>query len=165
MVIGAGVAQRLGVDIEDKLELLRVYTPKRHNRSPMESPFTTRFINPAGIFAIQQEFDQEYMLSSLDFARELFQYEKRFQRWKSDWIQQKCKNIKTAISKIMGDNFVVKDRFQQDEAFMRLMNIEKWMSYAIVCLTLLLVSFNMIGALWMIVLDKNGTSPYLSQSD
>lgn len=155
VVIGAGVAQRLGVDIEDKLELLRVYTPKRHNRSPMESPFTTRFINPAGIFAIQQEFDQEYMLSSLDFARELFQYEKEVSALEIRLDSTKnVKNIKTAISKIMGDNFVVKDRFQQDEAFMRLMNIEKWMSYAIVCLTLLLVSFNMIGALWMIVLDK-----------
>ncbi len=155
VVLGAGVAQRLGVDIKDKLELLRVYTPKRNNRSAMEAPFTTRFINPTGIFAIQQEFDQEYTLSSLDFARELFQYNKEISALEIKLDSTKnVKNIKPEISRIMGSQFEVKDRFQQDEAFMRLMNIEKWMSYAIVCLTLLLVSFNMIGALWMIVLDK-----------
>jgi len=54
----------------------------------------------------------------------------------------------------MGPDYTVKDRYQQDEAFLKLMNIEKWMSYAILCLTLILVAFNMIGALWMIVLDK-----------
>ena len=54
----------------------------------------------------------------------------------------------------MGDEFEVKDRYQQDEAFLKLMNIEKWLSFAILSLTLVLVAFNMIGSLWMIVLDK-----------
>ena len=62
--------------------------------------------------------------------------------------------IQEHISRLAGDKYVVKNRFQQDEAFLKLMNIEKWMSYAIVCLTLLLVAFNMVGALWIIVLDK-----------
>ena len=53
-----------------------------------------------------------------------------------------------------GTDFTVKDRYQQDEGFLKLMNIEKWMSYAILSLTLLLVAFNMVGALWMIVLEK-----------
>ena len=54
----------------------------------------------------------------------------------------------------MGEGFEVKDRYQQDEAFLKLMNIEKWLSFAILSLTLILVAFNMIGSLWMIVLDK-----------
>jgi lipoprotein-releasing system permease protein len=58
------------------------------------------------------------------------------------------------IRQIMGPEFTVKDRYQQDEAFMKVMNIEKWMSYAILGLTILLVAFNMVGALWMIVLEK-----------
>ncbi|MFQ5448135.1 MAG: ABC transporter permease, partial [Saprospiraceae bacterium] len=59
-----------------------------------------------------------------------------------------------AIRQTMGKGFLVKDRYQQDESFLKLMNIEKWMSFAILSLTLVLVAFNMIGSLWMIVLEK-----------
>ena len=54
----------------------------------------------------------------------------------------------------MGDSFTVKDRFEQDEAFLKLMNVEKWMFYALFSFMLILVAFNLIGALWMIVLEK-----------
>lgn len=56
----------------------------------------------------------------------------------------------------MGEGFVVKNRFEQEETFMRLMQVEKWMSFAIVSLMMLLVSFNLVGALWMMVLEKQG---------
>jgi len=155
VVLGAGVAQRLAVDIEDKLTLLRVYTPKRGARSPLEAPFSTRFLNPTGVFAIQQEFDQEYTITSLEFARDLFQYDQEVSALEIRLDSTKnLKTIQQDLRSVIGDGFDIKDRFRQDEAFLKLMNIEKWMSYAIVCLTLLLVSFNMIGALWMIVLDK-----------
>ena len=58
------------------------------------------------------------------------------------------------VGALLGDDFVVKDRYQQDEAFLKLMNLERWMSYAVVVLTFLVVAFNIIGTLWMIVLDK-----------
>jgi lipoprotein-releasing system permease protein len=108
-----------------------------------------------GVFAIQQEFDQEYVITTLGFARDIFQYSDEVSALEIKLDSTKnLKSVTHKISEIMGNGYVIKDRFQQDEAFLKLMNIEKWMSYAIVCLTLLLVSFNMIGALWMIVLDK-----------
>ncbi|HLF64540.1 MAG TPA: FtsX-like permease family protein, partial [Saprospiraceae bacterium] len=55
---------------------------------------------------------------------------------------------------IAGEAFQVQDRYEQNAALFRLMNIEKWLSYAIAGLALTIVSFNLIGALWMIVLDK-----------
>lgn len=54
----------------------------------------------------------------------------------------------------MGEEFVIKNRFEQEASFLRLMRIEKWLSFAIVGLMMLLISFNLIGALWMIVLEK-----------
>ncbi|MCO6462057.1 MAG: ABC transporter permease [Saprospiraceae bacterium] len=155
VVLGAGLAQRLAADIEDKLAYMRVYTPKRVNRSPLETPFSTRFINPVGVFSIQQEFDQEYAITDLDFARQIFQYTDEVSAYEIKLDSSRnLSHVRNQIANVLGKDFEIKDRFQQDEAFLKLMNIEKWMSYAIVCLTLLLVSFNMIGALWMIVLDK-----------
>jgi len=55
---------------------------------------------------------------------------------------------------LAGDEFDVLNRYEQDEEFMKLMNIEKWMAFAIACLMILLIAFNLIGCLWMIVLDK-----------
>jgi lipoprotein-releasing system permease protein len=63
-------------------------------------------------------------------------------------------HVKDQIKRIAGDGFTVQNRFEQNAALFRLMNIEKWLSYAIAGLTLAIVSFNLIGALWMIVLDK-----------
>ena len=65
-----------------------------------------------------------------------------------------AKQTLSEIESVMGQDFIVKDRYRQDEAFLKLMNLEKWMSYAILCLTILLVAFNMVGSLWMIVLEK-----------
>lgn len=152
---GAGVAQRLAINIDDFLARVNVYVPKKANNSPMDAPFTVKSMIPAGIFAIQQDFDQEYALVNLKNAREIFNYSKELSaieiKLDSNVNEQQ---VQREISQIAGDQFVVKNRFQQDEAFLKLMNLEKWMSYAIVCLTLLLVAFNMVGALWIIVLDK-----------
>lgn len=155
IVLGAGIARRLAVNIDDDLTPLSVYTPKRKKTSPFEAPFVTKFLDPVGVFAIQQEFDQEYTFTDLEFAKELFDQQGMLSALEIKFDSTKSlKTTEQEITAILGPDYVIKDRYRQDEAFLKLMNIEKWMSYAIVCLTLLLVSFNMIGALWMIVLDK-----------
>src|SRR5690606_4436952 len=139
----------------DQFAPLSVYTPKRHKTSPLETPFVVKYMDPNGVFAIQQEFDQEYTVASLAFAQSFFNLEGRISALEIKLDSSK-NTLRTAarIDEIIGSSLEAKDRYRQDEAFLKLMNIEKWLSYAIVCLTLLLVSFNMIGALWMIVLDK-----------
>jgi len=154
-VLGVGIRNRLSVNVGDYLSFLEVYMPKRKSTGPLSKPFKKKLIYPAGTFVIQQDFDSQYILSSLKFAQNLLSQKKRIGALEIKLIDEA--NAKTAaanIREIMGPDYTVKDRYQQDEAFLKLMNIEKWMSYAILCLTLILVAFNMIGALWMIVLDK-----------
>ena len=54
----------------------------------------------------------------------------------------------------MGPGYVIKNSYQQNEAYLKIMNIEKWVSYLIASLTMVMIAFNMVGCLWMIVLDK-----------
>ena len=71
-------------------------------------------------------------------------------------------NPSTAIEKIqgvVGEAYEVKNRYRQNEAFFKLMNVEKWIGFAVLSFTLLLVSFNMVGALWMLVLEKKKDIP------
>ncbi len=155
-VLGGGLRMRLSVNVEDPFEPLAVYMAKTEQTGMLDQPFRKRFVYPAGSFRIQQDFDNQYILVDIDFMRELLATNDHtvsaLEVKLRDGIDKRA--TIEAIRKIMGDGFEVKDRYQQDEAFLKLMNIEKWMSFAILSLTLILVAFNMVGALWMIVIEK-----------
>lgn len=155
-VLGLGMRNKLAVNVGDRLSEMAIYLPKREkSRSPLEQPFRRRFLYPGGTFVIQTDFDNQYVLTSLDFVREILGYDAALSALE---VKLKAGSSTTiAIQKIqnlLGDTFEVKDRYKQEEAFFRLMQVEKWLSYAIVGLMLIIVLFNMIGALWMMVLEK-----------
>ena len=155
-VLGLGMRNKLGTNVGDPFTGIAVYSPKRERlRSPMEPPFRRRYIYPGGTFVIQQDFDNEFVLSSLSFARELLGYTNEVSALEIRLAPDV--NASRAIAEIqqaMGPGFVVKNRYQQEEAFLKLMQVEKWLSYAIVSLMMLMVAFNIVGALWMVVLEK-----------
>ncbi len=154
-VLGVGIRNRLSVNVGDYLSALEVYMPKRKSSGPMSKPLNKKLIYPTGTFVIQQDFDSQYILSSLSFAQNILEQKNKIGALEIQLTEGADPQAVAAdIRAITGPKFTVKDRYQQDEAFFKIMNIEKWMSYAILCLTLILVAFNMIGALWMIVLDK-----------
>ena len=154
-ILGVGMRNKLGVDIGDKFATLAVYMPKRKKTSALQKQFVKKYTYPVGTFVIQQDFDNQYVLTSIDFVRELLGYTNELSSLELKLSPDFDKaTVIAKIQSIMGEQFVVKDRYQQDEAFLKLMNIEKWMSFAILSLTLLLVAFNLIGSLWMIVLEK-----------
>jgi len=153
-VLGFGMRGKLGVNLDDYLGQVSIYTAKRKSKNKVK-PFNTGFVKPSGAFYIQQEVDQEYVLTSLGFARRLLEFKNEVSaleiKVEKDADQAA---IISQMHTILGEGFDVKDRYHQNEAFLKLMNMEKWMSFAILSLTLVLVAFNLVGALWMIVLDK-----------
>jgi len=155
VLLGSGMRRKLGVNIDDPFNSLKVYMAKRKASGPLSKPFRELYAVPRATFNIQADYDNQYVISSIDFARKLLKYknEASFLEIKLDPEADETL-VKNAIQGIVGEGFSVKNRYEQDEAFNKIMNIEKWMSYAILSLTLFLVAFNMIGALWMIVLDK-----------
>ena len=155
-VLGLGMRNKLGTNVADPFTGIAVYSPKRERlRSPMEPPFRRRYIYPGGTFVIQQDFDNEYVLSSLPFARDLLGYEDEVSALEIRLAPAaNPSRAIAAIGQAMGEGFEVKDRYQQEESFLKLMQVEKWLSYAIVSLMMLMVAFNIVGALWMVVLEK-----------
>ncbi len=155
-VLGGGMRNQLGVYESSFSTPLSIYMPKREGGGgAFSQPFTKRFLYPKGAFVIQTEFDNQYVLTNIDFMRDLLDAPNEVSAYEIKLkTGENAKQTLTDIRRIMGEGFTVKDRYQQDEAFMKVMNVEKWMSYAILGLTILLVAFNMVGALWMIVLEK-----------
>jgi lipoprotein-releasing system permease protein len=154
-VIGAGMAGKLGINYQDRLNPITIYMPKRKKTFRNEKDFRTVESFPIGEFSVQTENDFQYVISSFDFVNKLLQSKNRASaieiKLSGDIREDELIN---QLKSIIGANFKIKNRYQQDETFLRIMNIERWVSYLIVSLTLLLVAFNLAGSLWMIVLDK-----------
>ena len=159
-IVGAGMEYKLSMVVGDQTKSLGVYMPNRKKSiagfgGPADV-FKRRYLPPVGVFAIQQEFDDNYVITSLDFAQDILSY----RNGEIDALEVKvAENAETEkivlqIKDIVGEGFYVKDRYQQEEAFFKLMNMEKWMAYAVISFALLLLAFNIVGALWMLVLDK-----------
>lgn len=154
-VLGGGMRNQLGVYEGNFATPLSIFMPKRAAVGALEQPFKKRFLYPKGTFVIQQDFDNQYILTNLEFMRDMLDAPDENSALEIKLAANADVSATvSAIRGVLGEGFTVKNRYQQDEAFLKLMNVEKWMSYAILSLTLLLVAFNMVGALWMIVLEK-----------
>jgi lipoprotein-releasing system permease protein len=154
-VLGLGMRNKLQVNVDDLFSTMVVYMPKAREVGMFDQQFRRLSVYPVGTFVIQQEFNNKYVLTSIEFARRLLDTDDAVSALE---IKLRANaNVDRTIQHIrqaLGPDFVVQNRYEQEEAFLKLMKIEKWLSFAIVSLMLLLVAFNMVGALWMIVLEK-----------
>jgi len=156
-VLGVGVAWSLGVNLRDANNLLTVFVPKRGSPSAFNfsNAFNRDAIRPAGVFSIQQDFDEKYVLVPLRFARKLLNYK---QEVTSVEIYLKkgadVDKIQQEIQKITGPDFNVHNRFQQNQMLFKIMKSEKTAIYLILVFILILASFNMIGSLSILIVEK-----------
>ena len=158
-ILGLGMRNKLATNFGDRFAEIAVYMPKREQSSGLFGqqlqPFRRRYIYPGGTFVIQQEFDNQYVLSSLEFARELIGAQDEVSALEIRIAPgARPADVIAAVRNVMGKGFEVKGRYEQEASFLRLMQVEKWLSYAIASLMMLLVAFNIVGALWMVVLEK-----------
>lgn len=157
MIMGAGVSYYLGASLNDKLNPVTVYVPRRegHIGTRVDQAFNTENIFPSAIFSIQQDFDTKYAVVPINFARKLLDY--------SDEVTAvevgvapgyDVDEVKTKISKIIGDRFTVKNRFEQQALLYKIMHSEKWAIFLILTFILIIATFNVISSLTMLILDK-----------
>ena len=154
-MFGLGLAYKLGINMHDQLNPITIYLPNTKRSSALDKQFSSSFIYPGGTFSIQQEVDYQYAIVPLDVVRQLTK--------KSDQIsalevklkdEQEVDQIVDQIQQIVGSSFNVKSRIEQEASTIKVMRIEKWLAFMILILALILVALNLIGAIWMIVLEK-----------
>ena len=156
-VPGAGVAWYLGINAYNPYAMLRVYVPKRGNASMMslENSFNSDVLNVRSVFSTEQEQDEKMVLVPFDWLSELLEYENKasnvelFTTSNAD-INKVKKEVKAAI----GEDFAVKNQQEQQETLYRIMRSEKWAVYVILTFILILATFNVVGSLSMLMIDK-----------
>ncbi|NTW25167.1 MAG: ABC transporter permease, partial [Lentimicrobium sp.] len=108
-----------------------------------------------GVFSIQQDFDTKYVLVPISFARELFEYTSEITSVEIALAENAdVESIQDLIKQNLGPQYLVKNRFQQQETLYRIMQSEKWAIFLILSFILLIATFNVIGSLSMLILDK-----------
>lgn len=156
-VLGVGIEQALSVNYDDPLGYVTVYVPRKGNVASInpEEAFSRQIIKPSGSFSIQQDFDLKYVFVPIEFARNLLNYHNEISSL--EIAVAKGNNADEAIEKmksLLGDNFTIKDRFQQNEVLYKVMKSEKWGVYVILTFILIVAAFNIIGSLSMLVIEK-----------
>ena len=156
-VFGAGVSYHLGVFPQDYAEPVGIYVPSRTAdfKPGLEQAFNHGNVIPSGVFSIQQDFDVSIVLVPLWFARDLLEYTDEITALELGISDQADLNsIKLAVKEITGDDFFVKDRYEQEELLYKIMNAEKWIIFLILAFILMIATFNVIGSLSMLIIDK-----------
>ena len=142
------------------LDPLEVYAPKRGAKINVANPstsFESSYLHSSGlVFAVnQQKYDASYVLTSLSFARELFQYETEVSSIELKLAAEAdVKKVKNKIQRMLGTDFLVQDRYEQQADTYRIMEVEKLISYVFLSFILLIACFNVIGSLSMLIIDK-----------
>ena len=166
-VLGRGLAAQIGMNAHFT-GALHLYAPERTGRINMLRPDLSlrhehAFI--AGTFAVNQvEYDDQMMLVSLPLAQRLFDYDEHTASALriAPKEESKINHLKSEIAKIVGPGYKVLDQYEQQEDFFRILRIEKLLTVLLLVFILLIASFNIIGSLSMLIIDKRESIRILS---
>jgi len=156
-IVGQGIANSLGISVNDQFNPLTVYMPKRGLKKTLNpnDAFITRKIHTSGVFSIQKDFDIKFVLVPLSFARDLLQYDQQISAVEIAIKEEaNMHDIQEEIRQIVGSEFNVANRYEQHDFLYKIMKTEKWAVFLILTFILIIATFNSIASLTMIIMDK-----------
>lgn len=155
MVLGRGIVNNLYVNVMEIASELSLLSPNKGKSSDLstDANFTQVFFTPTGVFSLNDEFDYQFVFISLKSAFELFNETNRISA-----IELKCKgetdDIQQHLSEKLGSAFEVKNRYQLNDVLFKTLETEKLATFIILAFILIIATFNIIGALSMLIIEK-----------
>ena len=166
-VLGQGLAWHIGIGAQF-INPLYLYVPKRTEKVNMLRPdqaFNEEVCFIAGTFAVQQaKYDDEVMLVDIDLTRRLLEYEETEVSSLLIKVQSTShiKHVEKVVQHLLGDKYKVLNRYEQQADFFRILRVEKLLTTLLLVFILLIASFNIIGSLSMLIIDKQSDIQTLS---
>jgi lipoprotein-releasing system permease protein len=158
LILGAGVESALGIQADLNIFTLKIYLPRKGSTEqldPMEN-ISNDTIRTSSAFIIQQDFDNKYGITNIDFVKKALKLNANDYSGLEIKIDDPSEtdDVKKQVEKIFANGYVVQTRYQQNQSLYSVMNMERWIIYGVLSLILVVAAFNMIGALTMLVLEK-----------
>ena len=159
LVAGAGIQNAVSINVDPALPSgeLTVILPKRNssNNDPLQS-ISEGNVRAVGVFSIQQEFDEHYAITNIGFVKQ----QMGFAEDEYSGVEVRLKDnkdpttAKNEIGKLLGDQYSILTKYEQNTSLYNTMKLEKWAIYGVLTLILIIAAFNMVSALTMLVLEK-----------
>jgi lipoprotein-releasing system permease protein len=158
LILGAGIEGALGIQADRNIFILRVYLPRKSSTEQIDklNDISSDSIRTSSAFMIQQDFDNKYGITNIDFVKHALKLDSNEYSGVEITLKDPSvvNSIKNQVEKQFGKDYRVQTRYQQNQSLYAIMNIERWIIYGVLCLILVVAAFNMIGALTMLVLEK-----------
>jgi lipoprotein-releasing system permease protein len=158
-ILGSGIANTLGVEAEKDLLPLGVYLFRHGSTDYSADPMASMNHEPlvtSGMFRIQQDFDEHYVITNIDFVKRMVGLGPDEYSGAEIAITdaRQVPAVKEAIVRLLGNGYRVQTRYEQNQSLYNVMGTEKWVIYIVLSLILVVAAFNMVGALTMLVWEK-----------
>jgi lipoprotein-releasing system permease protein len=157
MVIGYGIYDKMEMGINDFKSPISVYIPKRDNTVTLDptEAFNSEQVFASGAFSIQEEFDTKYAIIPLRLAKKLLDYKNEVTAIEIAISNSKNSDkIQKQIKQFIGDNYQIKNRYEQQEILYKIIKSEKFAIFLILSFIILIAAFNLIGSISMLILEK-----------
>ena len=158
LILGGGVESALGIQADRNIFILRVYLPRKSNTEQIDelNDISSDSIRTSSAFLIQPDFDNKYGITNIDFVK------RALKLGPDEYSGAEIKlndpdaadKIKKQLETMLGGKYLVQTRYEQNQNLYSVMNLERWIIYGVLCLILVIAAFNMIGALTMLVMEK-----------
>lgn len=157
-IVGLDLANRLNVNTENVITRLEVIVPKkgaRYSSVDPSSSLSAAYALPSGVLLVNKEDERDFLITSLSLARDLLEYKTEL-----SGLELKLRpgtnasKFEDRLQAELGDGYDVRNRYEQNETAYNVFRSEKWMTFALLSLIILLAAFNAVGALTMLVLEK-----------
>ena len=154
-IMGVGIEQKLGLMQSMIGDTLQVYAVNRSGKSITQlGQLNTLNVQQSGAFSVQQEFDEQYVFTNTAFAQYLFDLQADEVSAIELSVNGKSEKVISVLQQILGPHFLIQNKYQQNADLYRVMQVEKWIIFCILAIIMLVASFNLVGALTMLVLEK-----------
>ncbi|MGJ7032137.1 FtsX-like permease family protein [Niabella hirudinis] len=158
LVVGGGIEGSLGIRTSPNVDPMSIYIPRKSESEAFDaaSNITPDTIRSAGTFVIQQDFDNKYAITEIGFLKQAMGIDAQtFSGVEIAVVNPSVTaTVQASVQRLFGKGYLVQDRYQQNQSLYAIMNLERWVFYAILSLILVVAAFNMVGALTMLVLEK-----------
>lgn len=158
LILGAGIEGALGLQADRNIFFLKIYLPRKSKTEQIDplNDISSDSIGTSSAFVIQQDFDNKYAITHIGFIQKALKLDSNQYSGVEITLTDPSAagDIKKQLEKMLGNRYLVQTLYQQNQSLYSIMNIERWIIYGVLCLILVVAAFNMIGALTMLVLEK-----------
>ncbi len=158
IVLGEGIENRLGIRTGQMNFNLNIILPRKSETENIDllSDLSVDTIFPSGTFKIQQDFDNNYGITNIDFVKKAtLTPNNTYTAIEIATVPEASeKSVKTNLQQIFKSPYKVETIYEQNRTLYSAMQLERWAIYAVLCLILVIAAFNMIGALFILILEK-----------